>query len=206
MIRRYLPFLRWWPRVNRDSLRHDLLAGLTGAIVVLPQGVAFATIAGMPPQYGLYAGMIPAIVAATNTPNRVPREANSRCSRVNNRVRHCAGRTLCEENRRSRFSTLGRGTQPLPGQKPIVLERRPAGTRCSKRLCANNVATRSIRQNSTGSRQRLRLAEPAIPSWPRLYCAPKKRPVLPPSSTIGIRVCFAQRPHQPTNALLSWLT
>ena len=64
MIRRYLPFLRWWPRVNRDSLRHDLLAGLTGAIVVLPQGVAFATIAGMPPQYGLYAGMIPAIVAA----------------------------------------------------------------------------------------------------------------------------------------------
>jgi SulP family sulfate permease len=37
---------------------------LTGAIVVLPQGVAFATIAGMPPQYGLYAGMIPAIVAA----------------------------------------------------------------------------------------------------------------------------------------------
>ncbi|HIG14060.1 MAG TPA: SulP family inorganic anion transporter [Gammaproteobacteria bacterium] len=64
LIRRYLPFLRWWPRVNRDSLRHDLLAGLTGAIVVLPQGVAFATIAGMPPQYGLYAGMIPAIVAA----------------------------------------------------------------------------------------------------------------------------------------------
>ncbi|MDG2076410.1 MAG: SulP family inorganic anion transporter [Arenicellales bacterium] len=64
LIRRYLPFLRWWPRVNRDSLRHDLLAGLTGAIIVLPQGVAFATIAGMPPQYGLYAGMIPAIVAA----------------------------------------------------------------------------------------------------------------------------------------------
>ncbi|MBF0138600.1 MAG: SulP family inorganic anion transporter [Magnetococcales bacterium] len=41
-----------------------MLAGLTGAIVVLPQGVAFATIAGMPPVYGLYAGMIPAIVAA----------------------------------------------------------------------------------------------------------------------------------------------
>jgi len=45
-------------------MRDDLLAGLTGAIVVLPQGVAFATIAGMPPEYGLYAGMIPAIIAA----------------------------------------------------------------------------------------------------------------------------------------------
>lgn len=58
------PFLLWWPRVNSDSLRHDVLAGLTGAVVVLPQGVAFATIAGMPPEYGLYAGMVPAIVAA----------------------------------------------------------------------------------------------------------------------------------------------
>jgi SulP family sulfate permease len=59
-----LPFLRWLPRTNRDTLSHDLMAGITGAIIVLPQGVAFATIAGMPPEYGLYAGMIPAIVAA----------------------------------------------------------------------------------------------------------------------------------------------
>lgn len=50
--------------VNRNTTRADLLAGLTGALIVLPQGVAFATIAGMPPQYGLYAAMIPAIVAA----------------------------------------------------------------------------------------------------------------------------------------------
>jgi SulP family sulfate permease len=63
-MRRLLPFLRWLPRVNRNSLRDDLVAALTGAIVVLPQGVAFATIAGMPPEYGLYAGMVPAIVAA----------------------------------------------------------------------------------------------------------------------------------------------
>lgn len=40
------------------------MAGLTGALVALPQGVAFATIAGMPPEYGLYAGMIPAVIAA----------------------------------------------------------------------------------------------------------------------------------------------
>ncbi len=61
---RFTPFLRWWPMVNRQSLRSDFAAGLTGAIIVLPQGVAFAAIAGMPPEYGLYAGMIPAIIAA----------------------------------------------------------------------------------------------------------------------------------------------
>jgi sulfate permease, SulP family len=59
-----LPFMRWLPQVNQEGLQRDLMAGLTGAIVVLPQGVAFATIAGMPPEYGLYAGMIPAIIAA----------------------------------------------------------------------------------------------------------------------------------------------
>ena len=58
------PFLRWYRMIDRQSLRVDLLAGLTGAVVVLPQGVAFATIAGMPPEYGLYAGIVPAIVAA----------------------------------------------------------------------------------------------------------------------------------------------
>ena len=45
-------------------MRADLIAGLIGAIVVLPQGVAFATLAGMPPQYGLYAAMVPAVIAA----------------------------------------------------------------------------------------------------------------------------------------------
>ncbi len=63
-FRGLFPFLRWWPQVGRDTLRADLLAGLTGAIIVLPQGIAFATLAGLPPQYGLYAAMVPAIVAA----------------------------------------------------------------------------------------------------------------------------------------------
>ncbi len=58
------PFLRWLHRIDRQSLRDDALAGLTGALIVLPQGVAFATIAGLPPEYGLYAAMVPAIVAA----------------------------------------------------------------------------------------------------------------------------------------------
>ncbi len=61
---RIFPFLRWWPRVNRESVRADLIAGITGAIVVLPQGVAFAMIAGMPPVYGLYSAMVPPIIAA----------------------------------------------------------------------------------------------------------------------------------------------
>ncbi len=64
MWRRFLPFLVWWPEVNRRTLRADAVAGFTGAVVVLPQGVAFATIAGMPPAYGLYAAMLPAVVAA----------------------------------------------------------------------------------------------------------------------------------------------
>jgi len=59
-----MPFRNWLPGVGRTELKADLIAALTGAIVVLPQGVAFATIAGMPPEYGLYAGMVPAIVAA----------------------------------------------------------------------------------------------------------------------------------------------
>jgi len=60
-----LPILRWQDEWRQPgALRADLLAGLTGAVVVLPQGVAFATLAGMPPQYGLYAAMVPCIVAA----------------------------------------------------------------------------------------------------------------------------------------------
>lgn len=50
--------------VNKATLRADLIAGLTGAIIVLPQGVAFAMIAGLPPIYGLYTAMITPIVAA----------------------------------------------------------------------------------------------------------------------------------------------
>lgn len=64
LLRRVLPFLRWQHRLNPVTVRADLYAGITGAALVLPQGVAFATLAGMPPEYGLYAGIVPAIVAA----------------------------------------------------------------------------------------------------------------------------------------------
>ncbi|MDP3420769.1 MAG: SulP family inorganic anion transporter [Thiobacillus sp.] len=61
---RLLPFLRWWPNVTQQTFKADSLAAITGAMIVLPQAVAFATIAGLPPEYGLYAAMVPAIVAA----------------------------------------------------------------------------------------------------------------------------------------------
>ncbi|MGH8667256.1 MAG: SulP family inorganic anion transporter [Burkholderiales bacterium] len=63
-VTRLLPFLAWLPKTNRHTLRSDAMAGLIGAVIVLPQGVAFATLAGMPPEYGLYAAMVPAVVAA----------------------------------------------------------------------------------------------------------------------------------------------
>jgi SulP family sulfate permease len=61
---RWFPALAWWPRVTASTFRLDLAAALTGALIVLPQAVAFASIAGLPPQYGLYAGMVPVVVAA----------------------------------------------------------------------------------------------------------------------------------------------
>ena len=61
---RLFPFRHWWRNVNAETIRADALAGVVGAIVVIPQGVAFATLAGMPAQYGLYLAMVPTVVAA----------------------------------------------------------------------------------------------------------------------------------------------
>ena len=66
---------RWlgpWVRdVNRDSLRADALAGLVGALIVLPQGIAFATLAGLPPAWGLYTSIVPCMVAALGGASRL---------------------------------------------------------------------------------------------------------------------------------------
>lgn len=64
MHNRFLPFLAWLRLVTFNDIKADFFAGLTGAVIVLPQGVAFATIAGMPPQYGLYTAMVTPIIAA----------------------------------------------------------------------------------------------------------------------------------------------
>jgi sulfate permease, SulP family len=54
----------WVKEVGRASVRADLMAGLLGALLVLPQGVAFASLAGLPPEYGLYSAIVPCIIAA----------------------------------------------------------------------------------------------------------------------------------------------
>ena len=54
----------WIRRVDATTLRADLVAGVLGALLVLPQGFAFATLAGLPPEYGLYTAIVPCIVAA----------------------------------------------------------------------------------------------------------------------------------------------
>jgi SulP family sulfate permease len=58
------PFLTWFKLVTKESIKADFFAGLTGAVIVLPQGIAFATIAGLPPEYGLYTAMVTPIIAA----------------------------------------------------------------------------------------------------------------------------------------------
>ena len=54
----------WVDRVDAGSLRADALAGLLGAVLLLPQAIAFATLAGLPPEVGLATAMLPCVVAA----------------------------------------------------------------------------------------------------------------------------------------------
>lgn len=58
-----LPLLSWLPRQTRASVGRDLLVGLSGAILALPQSIAYALIAGLPPEYGLYAAIVPVLIA-----------------------------------------------------------------------------------------------------------------------------------------------
>lgn len=58
-----LPFLGWLPQQTRTSVGRDLLVGLSGAILALPQSIAYALIAGLPPEYGLYAAIVPVLIA-----------------------------------------------------------------------------------------------------------------------------------------------
>ena len=63
LLRRVLPFLRWFP-YGGATLRADFLAGLTVALVLVPQSMAYAQLAGMPAYYGLYAAFLPVAVGA----------------------------------------------------------------------------------------------------------------------------------------------
>ncbi|GLI33225.1 SulP family inorganic anion transporter [Desulforhabdus amnigena] len=64
MIRRILPFVDWIKDVNLMTLRVDFLAGLTVALILIPQSMAYAQLAGMPVHYGLYASLLPPLLAA----------------------------------------------------------------------------------------------------------------------------------------------
>ncbi len=61
-LRHWLPFLNW-PRPTRGLLANEALAGLTVALMVIPQGVAYAALAGMPLVTGIYAALLPALIA-----------------------------------------------------------------------------------------------------------------------------------------------
>ncbi|MCV6588069.1 MAG: sulfate permease [Marinobacterium sp.] len=58
------PLLRWLRNYNREMLLGDLLAGIIVAIMLVPQGMAYSLLAGLPPRYGLYAAILPLLVYA----------------------------------------------------------------------------------------------------------------------------------------------
>ncbi len=64
MLARIFPFIGWFRGYDMASLRSDAIAGLTVALVLIPQSMAYAQLAGMPPYYGLYASFLPPLVAA----------------------------------------------------------------------------------------------------------------------------------------------
>ena len=64
MLKRIFPFLSWISSYDRSKFNSDVVAGLTVGIMLIPQGMAYAMIAGMPPIYGLYAALVPQFVYA----------------------------------------------------------------------------------------------------------------------------------------------
>ncbi len=64
MIYKVLPFLEWFKDYTFGKFRIDLLAGITVALVLIPQSMAYAQLAGLPAYYGLYAAFLPPMVAA----------------------------------------------------------------------------------------------------------------------------------------------
>ncbi|MFH1733631.1 MAG: SulP family inorganic anion transporter, partial [bacterium] len=63
-IRAIFPFLRWFDHLNSSTIRADLISGITVALVLVPQSMAYAQLAGLPAYYGLYAAFLPPVVAA----------------------------------------------------------------------------------------------------------------------------------------------
>lgn len=64
MLAKIFPFILWFKDYNGGKLKVDVLAGITVAMVLIPQSMAYAQLAGLPPYYGLYAAFLPPMVAA----------------------------------------------------------------------------------------------------------------------------------------------
>jgi SulP family sulfate permease len=63
-MKNFLPILEWLPKYNKTLFKGDLSAGLTVGVMLIPQGMAYAMLAGLPPIYGLYASIFPLIIYA----------------------------------------------------------------------------------------------------------------------------------------------
>ena len=61
-LKNHIPILLWLPNYKKSWFKSDLFAGLTVGVILIPQGIAYAIIAGLPPIYGLYTAMIPQVV------------------------------------------------------------------------------------------------------------------------------------------------
>lgn len=70
MIERYLPILSWIKSYNKHWLKNDLVAGMTLGVMLVPQGMAYAMIVGLPPIHGLYAALVPQLVYALTGTSR----------------------------------------------------------------------------------------------------------------------------------------
>ncbi|WBX74850.1 solute carrier family 26 protein [Tenacibaculum pacificus] len=62
LLKKLIPILAWLPNYKKTALKADILAGITVATVLIPQGIAYALIAGLPPIYGLYAALVPQLI------------------------------------------------------------------------------------------------------------------------------------------------
>ena len=63
-LRGLIPILEWLPNYNSSRFKGDFIAGITVSIILIPQGIAYALIAGLPPIYGLYCALVPQLVYA----------------------------------------------------------------------------------------------------------------------------------------------
>ena len=63
-LKSYLPILDWGRRYNRQTLISDLVAALIVTIMLIPQSLAYALLAGLPPEVGLYASVLPLVAYA----------------------------------------------------------------------------------------------------------------------------------------------